>query len=237
MGLLKSVDNVPGINYYEYRDYEFYNKYIYRARITLPGIRFTWYVKNSDEFNKRLQQKRFGMSWSVRDDDKKALENNAPAICQFLEFRNKLKKDKAGIVRIEGNTAAVFSNDLALLQELNKIVAKDNIDFTEVKISEFVGTKFFTKEPKHKFRIYFKSKRAPDGFIANLSQTLAQSKFLYPSKGLKRWLAQQSNWKWRYVSSGYYIDYNDESTLSYVALLYGDLLGRRYKLEKRPDTE
>ena len=33
-----------------------------------------------------------------------------------------------------------------------------------------------------------------------------------------------------------FIDYDDESTISYLALIYGDMLGKRYKLEQRPEA-
>ena len=46
MGLLKSVKDVPGIDFYEYRDSDYYNKYEYRARFNLVGVRYTWYVEN-----------------------------------------------------------------------------------------------------------------------------------------------------------------------------------------------
>jgi hypothetical protein len=48
-------------------------------------------------------------------------------------------------------------------------------------------------------------------------------------------LSKRYAWKQRYSSASYFIDYDDESTLSYLALLYGEMLGKKYKLEKRAD--
>jgi hypothetical protein len=42
-------------------------------------------------------------------------------------------------------------------------------------------------------------------------------------------------WTFRYTSAAHFIDYDDESTLSYLALMHGEVLGKKYKLEKRPD--
>ena len=36
MGLLKSVNDVPGIDYYEYRDGLYYNSHEYRMRVSIP---------------------------------------------------------------------------------------------------------------------------------------------------------------------------------------------------------
>ena len=54
MGLLKSVSDVPGIDFYDYRESTYYNKYQYRARFNLFGVRYTWYSKNSADFIRRI---------------------------------------------------------------------------------------------------------------------------------------------------------------------------------------
>jgi hypothetical protein len=55
MALLKSVDNVPGINFYEYRDREFYNKYDYRMRVKIPCVKYTWYCKKPEDLDTKLK--------------------------------------------------------------------------------------------------------------------------------------------------------------------------------------
>ena len=45
----------------------------------------------------------------------------------------------------------------------------------------------------------------------------------------------QNSWRYRFSSSTHFIDYDDESILSYIALMHGDMLGKRYKLEKLPE--
>jgi hypothetical protein len=64
---------------------------------------------------------------------------------------------------------------------------------------------------------------------------------LYPCNSLKYWLTgaglngNKYTWRYRFTNPIHFIDYDDESVLSYLALIYGDMLGKRYKLEKRPD--
>lgn len=238
MGLLKLVENIPGIDYYEYRDYEYYSKYNYRARVTIRGIRYTWFVKTPAEFLKRLENTsdRGGLGYaSIRKNEKEEVLRNKDTIVKFIEFRNKIRSEKSGTVRIEGSTAAIFSNDLSLLQELRNFAS--DVDITQVKISEFVGIKQFVKEPKHKYRVYLKSKRSSDEFIHSLRDTIQRTSTLYPSTGLKKWLHRPSRYRFSWSSASHFIDYDDESTLSYIMLLHGDMMGKRYKLEKRPDTE
>ena len=53
MGLLKLVKNhtdSPGIDFHEFRDMLYYDKYKYRARISISGVRYTMYTKTIQSF-------------------------------------------------------------------------------------------------------------------------------------------------------------------------------------------
>jgi len=235
MGLLKSVDNVPGIDYYEYRDEDYYNKYTFRVRFTLPGARYTWYCKTPEDLDKRISYS------NIRPQDRNAVLTKQQIIKNFIAWRNLRRKEKTATIRVEHNTVAVFSNDLQMLKDLEKIDPTLEYDYTQVQKAEYSGTKHFVNEPKHKFRIYLKSRRVTTDFAKDLLDLINRTPALYPSDALKIWLkaaskqGSQSNWRYRYCSSSYSINYDDESTLSYLALMHGDMLGKRYKLEKRPD--
>lgn len=237
MGLLKSVDNVPGIDFYEYRDQDYYGKYAYRARLSIVGVRHLLFVKNEAEL--KLRVSRGGGYYSKAD--KEAVRDNLPVLIKLLEWKLKSKEDKNTTIRGEYNTLAVFSNDLAYLKTIEAIDPSLSVDYTQVQRSEFVGIKHFVNEPTHKYRAYFKSRRIEQSFVNEIKDLLARTKGLHPSPSLKSWLdgygVNQVAWSWRYRYSNpnHFIDYDDESTLSYLALMYGDMLGKRYKLEKRPD--
>lgn len=236
MGLLKSVDNVPGIDYYEYREYDYWDKFKYRARFKLPGVRLTYWAKNVDEWKKRVEHDRRGFARNRPSlEQKKSLLEYAPTIEKFLELKSDLKKTKKGTIRIECETTAIFSNDLQFLHSL-KTWATD-IDITEVQKSNILGIKYFVKQPNHNYRIYLKSKRVENSLCKELEELFNKQKSLNPSRALKSWVTNErsSQWRSRFLSSAYFIEYDDESTLSYLALIYPDILGRRYKLEKRPD--
>ena len=235
MGLLKSVDDVPGIDYYDYRDMDYFDKFKYRARIVLPGVRLTYWTKNLDEWKEKV---RTGRTWgrTYTKQEKEIMLAKADKMEKFLDLKKAIKKDKNGSIRIEGDTAAIFSNDLQFLQDLKSWA--ENIDFTESICSQYKGTKYFVNNPAHKYRVYFKSKRVDTHVHGELHRLLSQSKSLIPSKAFEKWLFElygQKKWKNRYLSSAYFIEYDDESTLSYLALMHGDILGKKYKLEKRPE--
>jgi hypothetical protein len=87
--------------------------------------------------------------------------------------------------------------------------------------------------------VYLKSRRVESSFAQDLSDLLKKNKSLLPSTALKHWAlrskANAGGWRYRYSSASHFIDYDDESMLSYLALMHGNMLGKRYKLEKRPD--
>lgn len=237
MGLLKSVNNVPGIDFYDYRDDDYYNKYTYRVRFRLPGVRYTWYTESVEEFMVRYNTTS-GYK-AIHKKDKSDVTKNLEAIKAYIEWRNLRRKEKSATIRIEHETVAIFSNDLSLLKTIEAIDTSISYDYTEVQKAQFAGVKYFVNEPKHHYRIYLKSKIIPENFCKDLKELVDRSESLHPSNALKIWLkgADMSlmNWRYRYASSSHFIDYDDESTLSYLALMHGELLGKRYKLEKRPE--
>jgi hypothetical protein len=243
MGLLKSVDNVPGIDFYEYRDDDYYGKYQYRARFKLSCVRYTWTCKTPEELGKRIKLK--SGYFAIPSRDRAEILKQEQILKDFITFRNEIKKDKKATIRVEYNTVAVFSNDVLALQNIQTLFPSLMIDYTEVQKSQYAGIKHFVNEPKHKFRVYLKSKRVSETFAKDLLDLIRRTKTIHPSPALNTWLIEASDknnligWKmWRvgFSSSSYFMDYDDESTLSYLALMHDGMLGKRYKLEKRPVT-
>lgn len=240
MGLLKSVNNVPGIDFYEYRDNDYYNKFKYRARFYLFGVRYTWYSKTSADFIRRINNTKKNGYLSIRKEDRAQILSNIDTITAFIDWRDSTKIDKTASIRVEHNTVAVFSNDLELLRTLENLGPGLTVDYTEAKIGEFIGVKYFVKEPKHKYRVYFKSRMIEGKFVVQIRDLISRTKELHPSDSLKHWLRMYTvnhmiSWKYRYTNANHFIEYDDESTLSYLALMHGEILGKRYKLEKRPE--
>lgn len=237
MGLLKSVEDVPGIDFYEYRDQDYYNKFEFRARFDLVGVRYTWFLKdNITELIDRLDKP---SHYNRITHDKDKIRENLPKLEAFIKWRNYLKEKKNSTIRIEHNSISVFSNDLQELKNITSFIPDIDVDYTQVQKSNFVGVKYFVREPKHKFRVYLKSRRVESSFALDLYELFKKNKNLYPCDSLKHWakgsIKNQSSWRYRFSNANHFIDYDDESTLSYLAIMYGEMLGKRYKLEKRQE--
>lgn len=233
MASLKSVKDIQGLDYYEYRDRDFYNKFKYRARVSCHGLGLTYWCKDIEEYKIRLEKS----SSRLRKLDKDEIKSNLPAIEQYITFKTNLKNNKDFMVRLEGDTAAIFSNNLDKLQELRKIKGV-NVDVSEAITGAYTGIKYFVREPKHKYRIYFRSLGIETTFMNELKELFAKNKKLYPSKALNAWLyrTRQTFYYSRFLSSSFSIDYDDESTGTYLSLMLGEKLGHRYKLEKAQEA-
>ena len=217
------------------RETLYYGKYRYRARLKLFGLNRTYQAKSIIDVLERIRK--YG-----RDKDNTI---DVDSIDRFINWRNKHassdnKSEKQAMIRIESMTAGVFSNDLELLQTLEFIAGADCVDYTEVDTSVPTGIKYFVKKPQYNYRLYLKSKRVNEKFVSELSRFIDRYKdtdtVIVPSEALANWLkGNVKHWLYRYCSGHYYIEYNDESTHSLMGLMFGDMISRRFKLEKRPD--
>jgi hypothetical protein len=248
MGLLKSVDNVPGIDFYEYRDIPFYNKHTYKLRLEVFGVNHIYYCSNERDLRSRFTLKPTGPGYQKRVLPKDVREKglaNIEALAQLHKLYREKKKPYT--MRIEAATIGFYSSDLSVLQDIEKQIGSQyKLDYTEAVTSEYAGTKQFVNEPKHKFRVYMKTRRLNncDNIKTELAELFKRNKKLYPCPKMVEWTkelstlpaAQHRWWYSNWSKASHFIDYDDESTLSYLALLYGELLGKKYKLEKRPDN-
>lgn len=238
MGLLKSVDNVPGINFYEYRDNVYYNNYEFRMRVNVPCVRYIWWCTTVEDLDNKIagKTKKYG---NIKKYDLQEVIVHQNALKTLITLQHTRKKTKDIGLRIESDTVAIFSNDLSKLQAIaQELGSMYSPDYTQVQTSQYAGVKHFVDEPKHKYRVYLRSKRVEDTFLDELKGTISRQPNLFPSNALKSWMNRENKrwgiWHFRWTSAAHFIDYDDESTLSYLALMHGEVLGKKYKLEKRP---
>jgi len=234
MDSLMSSTKLPEIDTIDYRDVLYYGKYRYRARFSIPGLAYMHGIDTMLDYLRRLEvNRRYYDSSRIQAIDLDDIET-------FIDWKNKHIKSKTCSMRIEGSTAGIFSNDLALLHTLRNVAGPEHVNFTEIIDIAPTGIKTFVKEPKHKYRAYLKSKRVKDTFKDELSEFINRYKntktVIVPSDALRHWLkGHYKSWHINYCSAHYYIEYDDESTNSLLSLMFGDMIKRRFKLEKRQE--
>jgi hypothetical protein len=148
----------------------------------------------------------------------------------FIKWRNEYKKET--IIRIEYDTFAVFSNDLELLKTLEEINGK--IVYTEANVIA-PGVKFFKNKPKHDYRIYLKGIRLDSNKVDEICSFVDNYKNRDSVKISNALVHAVANGRIninRWMHNSYYIDYNDESMLTLLRLVFPGILSSKiYKLE------
>jgi hypothetical protein len=221
----------------EKRNKLYFNKFKYRATLKIQGAAYTYYTPNLETFISRMEKLRTNTNrYGVRiiNEDWKEYwdEVNLDQISQFITWRNVVDKSKC-MHRIQGDTVSFFSNDLSLLQTLDSIN-------TEIFYSEAISLKpnimYFKKQPKFKFRTYFRSKRMPKDFSDNVrSLSSMYQNVLNFSPALFNALFYQNQYNpYRYLHGSYYVEYNDDKMLTILAMWFPDMLAKTYSLAKEP---
>lgn len=225
----------------EKRNKLYFNQYKYRAKAYLPGVGYTYYTADIETYIERLEKwKSIDLEhakskyWQESNLLRPNIYNEIKydMIEYYIDFRNRMPKTKM-ISRIENQSVSFFSNDLNLFKPLFHI--DPNLKLTEAEVLS-PGTIYLSKSPKHKFRTYFKGKRAPENFFENVVEFNGRYPSASISKGLLRWISsRRNNWnKYMYMHGSYYVDYDDESMISILHMIFGNMIGKTYRLDKRP---
>lgn len=235
----------------EQRSNLYYNKYRYRARLRIVGLNRTWYARTMTEFVERLEHlKKDAIElWSrpyYSAHTKELDEIDIYAIEKYINWRNIYftpvdKIDKKVLVRIEHNIASIFANDLNLLYTLESINGKGSVTYTEVDTCIPNGVKYFKNEPKHKYRAYLKTRynideRFREDLLKFIDRYKNTNTVIVPSLALRKWLSPEKHkWTNRHCSSHFFLDYDNESTNTLLGIMIGDMISRRFTLQKEPD--
>lgn len=219
----------------EKRNKLYFNKFKYRAVCKIQGAAYTYYTPDLDTFVARMEKLRgnkplYGVR-VINDDWREYWEEvNLDSISQLITWRNLVSKDKC-LIRIQSDFVSFFSNDLSLLETLESIDPK--LKITEV-ISYDNNYLYFKKQPKYKFRTYFRSKRMPKDFSENIVSLKDMYKSLNFSKGLFTSLFHNNWHPYRYMHGSYFVEYNDEQMLTILSMWFPNMLAKTYVLAKEP---
>lgn len=206
----------------------FYDRYKYKSSISYPDSNLIRYATTEKDLDKAIAlRESYGRSsfyGSVIDRD---------FLCKVLHWRNSVN-DTPSTIRVDYNCISVYSNDLEVIKSLEQLKPNE-VHYSEVKVEGDVGV-LLRNKPKHNYRTYFRSKTVPDGYHVEIQNFLDQYKnSVFPTPSLKKWLQIRGSYTWRlrYLESCFFIEYDDESFLTILALNFGTYLGKTYKVEQR----
>jgi hypothetical protein len=129
---------------------------------------------------------------------------------------------------------SVYGNDLVKLKTLESI--GPTVEYTEV-IQVGDPDILYRYNPKHQYRTYFRSRTLSDDFHEELGKFLiAYDKSMSPCGALRKWafdLSPRQNWKKLYLEPNFFVEYDNESFQTVLALSFSKYLGKTYKVEQR----
>lgn len=222
----------------ENRNSLFYKKYKYRSTFKLTGA---YYANRNDTVmamksyiqDRDAEIEEFGRRWG----NTHKLAGYIDLYAKYIRWRNKHKPNI--FIRTYGDDVSVFTNDISAVKSLTKLDPDIVPKTVEVNL-ECEPNIMLRKEPKHKFRVYLKSRKVKSEFHTELAEFFQQrTASVFPCKSLDDWANRRHNQKWYlgWTQSSHFMEFDDESMITLVKLYFGDIIGKSFKIEKRPESQ
>jgi hypothetical protein len=199
--------------------------------LSLVGAHLTRNISTIEKFNERLTKRNIRLNQYIQSlihgDTPKQIYTDI--IQKFMTWRE--ANSKKVQIRLEFNKVHFYSNDIPTLETILDI--SPNVDCYEaLDLQVPAGIKYFSTQPKFEYRIYLKDLLLGEDDYKELKKFHYRyeysSEFKF-SPGLTYILKNNR----RYIIK-YFIDCKTENSVTHLYLLFSHILGKKYKLEKRP---
>lgn len=220
----------------------YYGKYKYRANFYHPDIHLGRYATNARELDNAIDLRKnhgsnyyaYAAIYANKTLDRSLLDRvDRDFVLNFIQWRSTYGHEVG--IRVDYNSVSVYSNDLELLATLEKLGSE--VKYTQIQLTGSPNI-LLRRDPKHSYRTYFKSKTVPLDFNQEVDKFLSAYKnSAFPSGALKKWSTKlkgtSSSWRLRYLDASFFIEYDNESFQTVLALTFDQYLGKTYKVEQR----
>lgn len=218
----------------------YFNQYKYSVTFPFRGATYfsSYKTIDTDEFIARLLKLKISTGKSaiqIMTNDWKPYWETID-IDVASKFSNWVKSVDQSQVRmlVRHNDITVYSNNLSILQTVSSINQDCNIvELIDLRLDK--NKLYFKRQPKYKYRTYFKSKRLPKGFtesVHTLMDNHDKTELKFSDSLLKSLFFHNTYHPYRYLYGKAYVDYNSESVLSILYIHFSSMLGKSYSLEK-----
>lgn len=214
----------------EEREKLYYGKYSYKAVCRVRGAYYTNNVMTIDQYIVKIKDlqgelRRFPMyiPEGLEDIDYQDLDT-------LIRYIVKFEKNDKGAIRREGNSISFFSNDLALLKKAPSTVSPIKIYQVEVLPA---GIKYFKRSVPAPYRVYFNEAKVNTEIKQDILSYIERTDGVEASTALMMWLKRPYRWSHTWCSKTFFINYSDSGQLTMMHLLFPEVIGKNYKLEKK----
>lgn len=224
------------------RERLYFDKFRYRLVFNMWCVGWTEYRRTFQEFNEELtkrlsENKRYPTTWNSAIPYPDCENVDTDAISKFIDYRNQYhpRNHSATIAGIytSGNTARVFTNDLNIINESFNL-GGFNYSLSEVELQTVEpGVKLFSRQPKYRYRTYFKEKRVSQDWKDNLDIFLKNHPEIVPCGAIKRFLST-TGWRGSRISNSHFVEYDNHSGIMLLVLsLDNEYLAKHYELKRK----
>ena len=232
---LVQQNNVKLIN----RGKLFHNKFRFKATFTIVGARYLSVDSTYDGVVEKVNQiknKHFssGFSRYIEEIKHELATIDWQEIQHLLNWIDTVNKTEIKMTFAFNKKVTVFFNDEKLLSTLK---CSAPILLEEAKNVIPIGIKWL-KNPTYKYRVYFREHLINDQELKeNLKKFLNANPSVNPSNATQLWINSTTilrSWFNNYCRSSYYLEYDEPKYLFVMKLKFNSILGKEYKLEKKP---
>ena len=221
----------------EERSALYYGKHKYRVVVTAPYLFLSYWQHDMEAFKAAVQmnykeQLIAFKRWGKRKPTPLPTEAEYKRISKIISFKNKFAALNNTTIRQESNNISFFCSDITLYDPVEKFNPDTTV--TEVKLLPS-GVKYFEREPNYNYRLQLKGvcvdNETKDDFISYIKRTPN----IQCNSVLERWMKIENRFHYSYLYDNCTIDYDDSSVLTMMHLVFPKIIGKSFKLEKRPD--
>lgn len=209
------------------RDKLYFGKFKYRLEFCLPDARLAFSVRSLSEVMRDIKNSPILYHKEYENLDQNALK-------KFAEFRDKYHpkgqaSTTAGIYSWSDHVR-IFTNDIDIIDEAIDLSGK-NFQLTQaIVLPQTPGVMFFARQPRFKYRTYFKSKLVDEQWKTKMLDFLNKHSSIVPSGSLKKFITNGYKWS-RYLESYHFVEYDHPGGQMILTLfLDGREIGKHYQL-------
>jgi hypothetical protein len=199
----------------------YYDRFKYRARIHIPDIHL---YRN----HYRYERISFTASTIVYPQ----------SIKSFLDWKKTVESRTDLAIRVSSNLIDIYAESVDVIRDsINQIICNSTQRYELQRVEQlpnFDRSKIYLKNPKFKYRLYFKWSKLEDIEIEQLRQFI-ESYEIKCSDSLNRWFfrhGQGSRFS-SYLWDNYFFDFDDDKIITLMILKFGNIVRRVCDIEKR----
>ena len=220
----------------ETREKLYFKKFKYKTSIKAPLLFYLHGIKSFSSFKARCEDARIS-AWDRLGPYHDTRVDPIPTAKEYewyekiIEFRA-MFVELGNTTRIENRTLSFYTNDVLLLKHLYTLYP--SLTISEIDLSPTGVIYFKRHDPPATNRTYLKSKIVTNEEKKELLDYFNRTPSIYPSRALASWINYPSSYGISYSSQSHFVDYDYEGTQMMLHLLFPNLVGKSYKLEKKP---